>query len=333
MENHSNKMNIKQRVLFFLSALAIAISGFVPIWKIDLDAPQYPEGLKLQIHADKIGGDVEIVNGLNHYIGMKTLHSEDFIEFTVLPYILWAFALAALMVSFFGNRKGALTLLSAFVVFGVVAMLDFWRWEYDYGHDLNPDAAIVVPGMAYQPPLIGFKKLLNFGAYSIPDMGGWLIVSAGVFMLAALFVFKVRKTNIPVQAMLLFSFALASCSHQPEPIRYNKDNCAFCQMTIVDKRFGAELMNDKGRTFKFDDLSCLMRYKEENKSTSFKGFYISDYLAPNNLIELGSSFVIEGPSVASPMGGNMAAFSNRDSAEAYGLKLQAELKPLNLLGN
>ena len=61
-------------------------------------------------------------------------------------------------------------------------MYDFWRWEYNYGHNLNPDAAIIVPGMAYQPPLIGFKQLLNFGAYSMPDIGGWIFVSAGALV-------------------------------------------------------------------------------------------------------------------------------------------------------
>jgi len=53
-------------------------------------------------------------------------------------------------------------LFTLFVLFGIIAMVDFWRWEYDYGHDLDPNAAIIVPGMAYQPPLIGFKQLLNF---------------------------------------------------------------------------------------------------------------------------------------------------------------------------
>ncbi len=334
MEKQSNKLKLWQRTLIFLSAVAIVSSMFVPIWRIELDAPQYPEGLSLQIHANKIGGNVEIVNGLNHYIGMKTLHSEDFIEFTLLPYILGAYALAALLVALFGNKKSLTILLSAFVVFGVVAMADFWRWEYDYGHDLKPDAAIVVPGMAYQPPLIGFKQLLNFGAYSIPDIGGWLIVAAGLFMVAAQFLFRKKKAQLPVQAALIFGcFMLASCSRQPEAIRYNKDNCAFCQMTIADERFGAELMNDKGKVFKFDDLSCMLNYKEENSSTEFKGYYISNYLAPHQLLDLRSSFIIEGASIASPMGGNMAAFNNIDTAKAFASQLGAELKPIKQIGN
>jgi copper chaperone NosL len=334
MEKQSNKLKLWQRTLIFLSAVAIVSSLFVPVWRIELDAPQYPEGLSLQIHANKIGGNVEIVNGLNHYIGMKTLHSEDFVEFTILPYILGAYAFAALLVALFGNKKSLTILLSAFVVFGIVAMADFWRWEYDYGHDLKPDAAIVVPGMAYQPPLIGFKQLLNFGAYSIPDTGGWLIVAAGLCMVAAQFLFRKRKVNIPVQAVLILGcFFLASCSHQPENIRYNKDNCAYCQMTIADERFGAELMNDKGKVFKFDDLSCMLNYKEDNKTAKFRGFYISNFLAPHQLMDLSSSFIIEGASIASPMGGNMAAFNNLDTAKSYAMKLGAEIKSIKQIGN
>ena len=68
-----------------LAGISLIISIFVPVWRIDLDAPQYPEGLRLLIHANKLAGDVDIVNGLNHYIGMKTLHAEEFVEFTVLP--------------------------------------------------------------------------------------------------------------------------------------------------------------------------------------------------------------------------------------------------------
>ena len=92
------------------------------------------------------------------------------------------------------NRKKILyVLLTAFILFGIIAMIDFWRWEYNYGHNLDPKAAIIVPGMAYQPPLIGFKQLLNFGAYSIPDIGGWLFVLLGVVTISTL-IFEV-KTN------------------------------------------------------------------------------------------------------------------------------------------
>ncbi|MBS1650852.1 MAG: hypothetical protein JSU07_02465 [Bacteroidetes bacterium] len=181
----NTKISILTKILLIASFGLLIYSVRVPIWQIDLNAPQYPEGLNLKIHADKLGGDVDIINGLNHYIGMKTLHEKDFIEFTILKYIIYFFAVFALIAALIGRKKIVYILFFSFVAFGVIAMIDFWRWEYNYGHDLDPHAAIIVPGMAYQPPLIGFKQLLNFGAYSVPDTGGWLFVSSGVLMLVA----------------------------------------------------------------------------------------------------------------------------------------------------
>lgn len=185
MKTHINKISLLSKAMLVVAAILLAISIFVPLWYIDLDAPQYPEGLKLQIYPDKLAGDVDIINGLNHYIGMQTLHADNFIEFKVLRYIIGFFAVLSLIVALIGSRKFLYVLLGLFVVFGIVAMYDFWKWEYDYGHNLDPAAAIKVPGMAYQPPLIGFKQLLNFGAYSFPDVGGWLFIGAGLLMLIA----------------------------------------------------------------------------------------------------------------------------------------------------
>ena len=78
--------------------------------------------------------------------------------------------------------------LILFGLFGILGFVDFYRWTYVYGHNLSPDAPIKVPGMAYQPPIIGYKQLLNFDAYSQPDFGGYLLVVAGV--LVAFVVFK-----------------------------------------------------------------------------------------------------------------------------------------------
>ncbi len=91
LENSMSKTRI--RLLVTICGLALIAVLFVPLWYIDLDAPQYPEGLTFLIYPENLGGNVDIINGLNHYIGMKTLHTEDFIEFTMLPYIIAFFAL------------------------------------------------------------------------------------------------------------------------------------------------------------------------------------------------------------------------------------------------
>jgi copper chaperone NosL len=190
-----SNLTMLSKVMLLIAGLLFIGSLFVPMWRIELEAPQYPEGLVLQLHANKIGGDVEIINGLNHYIGMATLHTENFFEFTVLPYLFGAFAIISLALIFINNRKAVLGFFSFFVLFVILAGIDFYRWNYEYGHNLDPNAAIKVPGMAYQPPLIGYKQLLNFGAYSIPDIGGWMLTGAGILLFAVVLKeFKFKKS-------------------------------------------------------------------------------------------------------------------------------------------
>lgn len=195
MENSLEKIS---RLFLVLCAVALLLVLFVPLWRIELTAPQYPEGLMLQIFPNKLGGNVDIINGLNHYIGMKVLIDKDFIEFTVLPYIIGFFSLACLLVALLNRKRLLKIVFSLFLIFGIVAMIDFWRWEYDYGHNLNPAAAIQVPGQSYQPPLIGYKQLLNFGAYSVPDIGGWIFIGVGIILVSLIYVEwkKIKKAKI-----------------------------------------------------------------------------------------------------------------------------------------
>ena len=91
-----NRLKGWVRLVLIISGITLTAVLFLPMWRIDLDAPQYPEGLVLKIFPHKIAGNVDIINGLNHYIGMKTLHTKDFMEFTLLPYIIVFFAAGCL---------------------------------------------------------------------------------------------------------------------------------------------------------------------------------------------------------------------------------------------
>ena len=106
MKKNSSIQKIN-RVLLFLCAVILFIVVKVPMWRIDLNAPQYPEGLSLFIYPNHLAGNVDIVNGLNHYIGMKPLHTEDFIEFKILPVIIIAFAIMLLITAFFKKTLDA----------------------------------------------------------------------------------------------------------------------------------------------------------------------------------------------------------------------------------
>jgi len=329
MKVHYGTFSATSRLFLSLSGLCLIVSIFVPIWRIDLDAPQYPEGLRLFIHSHKLGGNVDIINGLNHYIGMKTLHAEEFIEFTILPYIIGFFSIFSFVAALAGKRKILYTLLTLFILFGIIAMIDFWRWEYDYGHNLDPHAAIIVPGMAYQPPLIGFKQLLNFGAYSVPAIGGWLFISSGLLMLLSVLVERKvfnRFTKKPATVTFaILVLALSSCgNNSPEPIKLNSDDCDFCKMKISDARFGAVLVTKKGRVYKFDDIVCMQNYKKADSKFIDSDQYITDYCSPGNLIKVETAHYIKGEKINSPMAGNIAAYSSIDSAALYSVKLAAE---------
>lgn len=313
--NNNHKISKSSTILLVIAGLLIASTLILPLWSISLDAPQYPEGLNMKIHSNKLAGDVDIINGLNHYIGMKVLKEEDFPEFIYLPYILGSFAFLTVIVGLIRKRLLVNILLIAFVIFGVLAMYDFWLWEYEYGHDLDPNAAIIVPGMSYQPPLFGSKQLLNFVAHSFPAAGGWLMFLGGILIFIVAFiegnwkrVFKKSKGAVAALFMVMF---MTSCAPDgPEPININRDACEHCKMIISDGRFGAELITQKGRVYKFDDAFCLRLYQKDNPDVAVKSNYIHDFNADNVLIPAESAFYVKNEDIKSPMGGNIAAFSN-----------------------
>lgn len=306
------------RIIVLICGLALLIVLFVPLWRIELSAPQYPEGLVLKMYPHKLAGDVAIINGLNHYIGMKTLHTADFTEFRVLPYVITFFAICCLAIALFLRTYRWLTgLFFLFFIFGMIAMADFWQWEYRYGHDLDPNAAINVPGMSYQPPLIGYKQLLNFGAYSIPDLGGWIFIGVGLALLTAMILqFRQQKSFAPLKGKLSLllplscTLGMTACHEGPQPIRVGKDACSFCKMGVVDQHFGAELITQKGKVYKFDDLSCMIALIKSDTSLKqhIGSAYVLNYQEPHEFIAIEKAFLFKSTQFRSPMGSNTAAF-------------------------
>ncbi|CAN5210775.1 hypothetical protein BH11BAC5_BH11BAC5_13930 [soil metagenome] len=320
----NRKISLITRVLLIVCSIGLVTVLVVPMWRIDLAAPQYPEGLRLLIYADKLAGNVDIINGLNHYIGMKTLHAADFPEFKILPGIIIFFSLLLLWSAIAGKRRWIHLSFALFVAFGIIAMIDFWKWEYAYGHNLNPDAAIIVPGMAYQPPLIGFKQLLNFGAYSMPDIGGWIFVGVGAILLGlVVFEWKRIKSSqlsplaVPAIVLAAITIGFSSCNTKPQLLVTGKDNCDYCKMTVSDNRFGAEIVTKKGKIYKFDDEHCIIGFLREGKVSQpdIAGTYFVDFSVPGKLVNVHDAKFLQCPALKSPMGGNIAAFANADSLE------------------
>lgn len=194
-------MKSTSKILICISALLMLSIYVLPLWRIVLEAPQYPEGLEMQIWLTGITGNVDQINGLNHYIGMKHIVVENFWEFKVLPYLYGAIVLIGFLVAWKGSIKLLWAWLGILLVFTIFGLVDFYLWEYDYGHNLDPTAAIKVEGMTYQPPLIGYKQLLNFLAGSFPDIGGILVGIGGLIAAGVLYI-ENKKNSLPRKSLI-----------------------------------------------------------------------------------------------------------------------------------
>ncbi|MEP6731671.1 MAG: hypothetical protein ABJE10_13570 [bacterium] len=170
------------RILVGTAALLLVALYLLPLWQVRLVAPQYPEGLGMRIHVNKVQGSTETdlnnINNLNHYIGMQRIEADAIPELRIMPWIVGVLIVSGLLVAALGKRQLLYVWAGGFTALGLAGLVDFWRWEYDYGHNLDLENAIIkIPGMSYQPPLIGSKQLLNFTATSWPGLGG---IAAGI---------------------------------------------------------------------------------------------------------------------------------------------------------
>lgn len=174
------------RIFIAISAVALVSAYFVPLWQILMWAPQYPEGLTMKIWINTLSGEVRTISALNHYIGMKTIEVEMFPEFGYMIYIVAVIIAIGLLAAVMNRFIGLMIFFCSIMAAGLGALLDFYLRGYDYGHNLNPEAPIKIEGMSYQPPLIGTKQLLNFTAFSGPDIGGWVFIVAGILLFGVL---------------------------------------------------------------------------------------------------------------------------------------------------
>ncbi|MEO9474862.1 MAG: hypothetical protein ABJG41_04995 [Cyclobacteriaceae bacterium] len=190
-------------ILMILGSAMLVGLFFFPMWNIRLGAPQYPEPLGIDIHVNGLRGesefDIQNIDGLNHYIGMKTLPKpEDMWEFSVFPKVVAAMALIGIVIGLLGvfQKISPIWFLVWFVlmsILGALGIYDFNLWLVSYGTDLDPNAILKLVNpdgtpMQYNPPLIGHKKLLNFDAFSYPRAGG-IMLGVGMLLTLAAYYF------------------------------------------------------------------------------------------------------------------------------------------------
>jgi hypothetical protein len=152
-------------------------------------APQYPDGLHMDIYSYKLDGghggqDVKEINVLNHYIGMRELSTAEFTEFKWIPFVLGALALLFLRATVVGRIGTLVDIVVLYLYFGLFSLWSFAYKLYSYGHDLAPTASVKVA--PFMPPLIGHRKLANFDVYSYPAAGSYALAAAALVLTAGL---------------------------------------------------------------------------------------------------------------------------------------------------
>jgi len=172
--------------MFIAALLPLGLFLF-PLWKITLEAPQYPTPLGMYIHINDFSDvnpfDIKNINLMNHYVGMKYI-PDAIPEFKIFPAGILIMTLLGLIIAFKGNYKWFLYWFILMIVLSTAGLYDFYLWEHDYGHDLDPKAIMKFTNpdgsvMGFQPPLFGTKHILNFTAHSYPRLGS-LFLGLGI---------------------------------------------------------------------------------------------------------------------------------------------------------
>ncbi|RPI21924.1 MAG: hypothetical protein EHM61_23540 [Acidobacteria bacterium] len=182
----------KTRVLIVVAVLTLIVTYVSPLWYMAFYSNQYTDGLVLDIYTFKLEGgktpnrdDLQEINSLNHYIGMRPLLESDFSEFTWLPFVIGALMLLSLRAAVLGKMANLVDVVILFAYFGLFSLWSFYHRLYMYGHNLDPTAAIKVE--PFTPPIFGEKVIANFTVQSYPQMASYALVMFWLLLMLAVF--------------------------------------------------------------------------------------------------------------------------------------------------
>ena len=179
---------MKTSKILMITGCLLMLGLFVfPLWNIKLEAPQYPTPLGMDIYINKFVDehphDIKNINLMNHYVGMQYI-PETIPEFKIFPLVIGIMVALGVAVGFTGKPNLYLIWFILMSAFAIAGIYDFYLWEYDYGHNLDPKAIMKFTNpdgsiMGFQPPLFGSKDILNFTAHSYPQTGS-LFLALGI---------------------------------------------------------------------------------------------------------------------------------------------------------
>jgi copper chaperone NosL len=120
------------------------------------------------------------------------------------------------------------------------------------------------------------------------------------------------RTLLSAAALFWVLLLFNACQVKEQPITYGQVNCAHCQMTVSDRRYGSEMVSKTGKAYFFDSAECLIWYLDKNKDKAEKAelLLVTDFLSPEKLLDARQAHYLQSINLPSPMGMYLTAFAN-----------------------
>ena len=182
--NLARPLHFPSRFLLGLLVLPLAAAFTAPLWNIHMVAPQYPDGLDLDIYAYTVEGDIQEVNTLNHYIGMARIDRAALTDLDWIPFALGALIVLTLRAASIGDKRSLVDLFVLFAYFSLFSLGRFYLKLYVFGHNLDPEAPFDVE--PFMPAVLGTKQIANFTTSAFPQWGRVWVGVYGLGLLVAL---------------------------------------------------------------------------------------------------------------------------------------------------
>lgn len=167
--------------MFAGAAFLLLVSLLLPYWVLNLDAPQFPDGLQIKAHVNRLVGDVTELEGLNHYVGLQSFEDGAVFERSIAVIAIITLSMlvvAALRV----HSRWVVVLVLPALVFPIVFMADLQYWLWNYGHNLDPLAPFAAAVGEFTPPIFGPAKIAQFTTLALPGLGFVLAIGASALI-------------------------------------------------------------------------------------------------------------------------------------------------------
>ena len=172
--------------IFTIAALVLVASTFLPYWRMNMTAPQYPKGLYVNVYVNHLEGDMKEIDALNHYLGMPTLNQGGRLERSLSLAAIVALGLV-LAASVFVHNRFAILLALPVIAYPFIFLADLWYILYTYGHSIDPQSALGSAIKPFTPPLVGIGKIGQFGTEASLQMGFYLAALAAIVVVIGLY--------------------------------------------------------------------------------------------------------------------------------------------------